>query len=590
MRYPTLPVQKTTRQMVDVFRGYDHNLRISEGSFYRMENMTSDHYPVLSPRKPRGLYGSPERPTGLICKDALCYVDGRYFVMGEHRVDMGLMDSEKSLVSMGAYVIILPDKKYINTLDLTDWGSIEAKVTTDTPVSFTLCREDGSEYVTNYTQANEPEEPEDLALWVDTSSVPHALRQWSESAGMWVTIGTTYIKITCAGIGVPFDQYDGVSISGLKDTALHDSSGQQILDPSELAALDGSAVVWDKGEDYIVVIGIPDVTRTISDPITVSRAMPTMDYVVEAHNRLFGCRYGLAENGQVINEIYVSKLGSFKNWNCFMGVSTDSYRASCGTDGPFTGAITLQGMPLFFKENHVHKVYGEYPANFRIQDTACRGVQKGCHKSLVIVNETVFYKSGSGVCAYDGSLPVEVSAALGEVRYSQAVAGAIGNKYYISMTDGSEAHHLFVYDVSKRMWHREDGLRVEAFCACDGELYAISGGKILALLGSGTPGEEKVKWMVETGPIGLETPDRKYISRLTLRLALELGTAIQVYIQYDQSGPWEQLYAMRSTNLRSFSVPVRPRRCDSFRLKISGQGMGKLYAISKTIEQGSEID
>ena len=27
---------------------------------------------------------------------------------------------------MGAYIIIMPDKKYVNTVDLTDYGNIEA--------------------------------------------------------------------------------------------------------------------------------------------------------------------------------------------------------------------------------------------------------------------------------------------------------------------------------------------------------------------------------------------------------------------------------------------------------------------------------
>ena len=33
MRYPQLKVQAATRKTVDVFRGYNHNLRIGEGEF-----------------------------------------------------------------------------------------------------------------------------------------------------------------------------------------------------------------------------------------------------------------------------------------------------------------------------------------------------------------------------------------------------------------------------------------------------------------------------------------------------------------------------------------------------------------------------
>ena len=114
MRYPKLTELPTTREMVDVFRGYNHNLRISNGEFFNMKNMTSDHYPVLSPRGKRGVYAKPASPQGLIAKEALCYVDGTDFVMGASRINMNLSteakDNPKQLVSMGAYVIILPDK------------------------------------------------------------------------------------------------------------------------------------------------------------------------------------------------------------------------------------------------------------------------------------------------------------------------------------------------------------------------------------------------------------------------------------------------------------------------------------------------
>ena len=83
MKYPTLHPNESTRQMVDAFKGYNHNLRIGDGEFFDMRNMTSDHYPVLSPRGTRGVYASPEQPGGLIAKDSLCYVDGTDFIVNK---------------------------------------------------------------------------------------------------------------------------------------------------------------------------------------------------------------------------------------------------------------------------------------------------------------------------------------------------------------------------------------------------------------------------------------------------------------------------------------------------------------------------
>ena len=316
-----------------------------------------------------------------------------------------------------------------------------------------------------------------------------------------------------------------------------------------------------------------------------------MDFIIESENRLWGCRYGVALNGEIVNELYASKLGDFKNWNCFMGISTDSYVASVGTDGQFTGAITHLGYPLFFKENCLHKVYGNYPANYQIQTTACRGVQKGCERSLAIVNEVLYYKARSGVCAYDGSLPAEISSVLGDMSYSKAVAGDLGNKYYISMLDTEGEYHLFVYDTLRGMWHREDDTEAVQFCNCRGDLYFIdhADNQIKTVKGTGVKETSPIKWSATTGIIGTDSPDKKYVSRMDVRMKLGVGDRVTFYVEYDSSGEWEHLFNMDGVKLWTFAVPIRPQRCDHLRLKIVGYGDAKIYSICKTIEQGSDV-
>ena len=594
MRYPTLYSKDSSRQMVDTFKGYNHNLRIGDGEFFDMKNMTSDYYPVLSPRGKRGVYASPNKANGLIAKDALCYVDGTKFVINQKEIDMGLNDEPKQLISMGAYVIIWPDKKYFNTQDHSDFGNIEAffpgvegqMVQAD----YEMCKIDGTVYTGATKSPTAPENPINTQLWIDTSSTPHVLKQYSETSKVWTQIATTYVKISAPNIAQNFKQYDAVKISGFPTESKQLADMNDITYPLWEAYHDpGDDERVEGTNDYIVIVGILDEAVTYESKLRLERTVPEMDFVIESGNRLYGCRYGTAANGEVVNEIYASKLGDFKNWNCFMQISTDSWVQGLGTDGQFTGAITHKGYPLFFKENCVHKVYGNYPANFQIQTTECRGVQKGCNRSLAIVNETLFYKSRSAICAYDGSLPSEVSYALGNEAYKDAVGGANGNKYYISMADALGTYHLFVFDTAKGMWHKEDSLKADWFCSCDSELYAISGGRIITLFGSGTPDADPVEWMAETGEIGLSSPDMKYISRLTVRMAMDINTEVWIYAQYDFSEEWECQCILRSTNLRSFSIPIRPKRCDHMKLRFEGIGAAKIYSITKTIEQGSEL-
>lgn len=616
MKLSKLQELPTSREMIDVFGGYNHNLRIGEGEFYDMKNLTSSDYPVLSTRPMRGLYASPDadsypnsnvikvaNPQGLIEKDGLCYVDGSNLVINGYPIDMGLSTEAdmcpKTLISMGAYIIIMPDKMYINTANYGDKGKMEATFTTHGYyVSFTLCRADGSSYSGATPSVTAPDNPKDGDLWIDTSEDTRSLKQYSEINSEWISIATTYVRIEFENETIPFNEGDGVTISGIQTEALKDFNGTMVV----------KAVGESKyGAGYIVVTGILDISSAYTtDIISVTRLMPEMDFVIESGNRLWGCHYGFDIQGNFVNEIYASKLGDFKNWNVFDSISTDSYVATVGTDGFFTGAITHLGYPIFFKDNCMHKVYGNYPANFQVQTINCRGVQKGCNKSLAIVNEVLYYKSRNAVCMYDGSLPAEISSSLGDEAYSDAAAGAIRNKYYISMKDGNGEYHLFVFDTKRGLWHREDNTHAIDFCTCRGELYYIEEQKRI-VPGTAIPAidryiktinpvhdfsypfETGINWMAELGIIGTDMPDKKYISRLDVRMLLTVGTRVHFYIEYDSCGKWEHLFTMTGTKLQSFAVPIRPRRCDHMRIRIEGDGEAKIFSICKTIEQGSDI-
>ncbi len=568
-------------ESTDIFGGYNHNSRINENEFYNMKNLSSDYYPVLSQRPRRGIYASPQAPQGMISKDALCCVDGAHFIINGYEVQ-GLSlstfesDNPKTLVSMGAYVLIFPDKKYINTKNLSEYGNIEASKTTSGTVTFNLCKADGTGYDNVVAQSAEPSDHS--VSWIDTSEATYVLKQWSTSQEAWISVLTTYVKISCTGIGSGFETGDGVNISGITIQSLQN--------------LNASSVITARSDNYIVVTGLLDcVSTTQQEAITIERRMPAFDFIMECENRLWACRYGEANDGSIVNEIYASKLGDFKNWNCFQGISTDSYAVSLGSDGQFTGAAAHKGYPIFFKENCMHKVYGNYPSNYQVQTTVCRGVQKGSDKSLATVNEILFYKSERAVVAYDGSLPTEISYSLGDTVYKNAVAGALGNKYYISMQDQTGTYTLFVYDSSMQIWHKEDNLQADSFCFCRGDLYFIDhkDKKIKTVLGTGSEKEKKIEWFAETGIIGMTMPNKKHLSRIDIRLLAEIGSRIRITVEYDSSGCWEHLATITSKSLNSFVIPVLPNRCDHFRIRIEGSGEIKIFSLCKIYRRRSEF-
>lgn len=586
--FPTLPASRVSQQVTDVFAGYNHNLKIGAGEFYDMKNLSSAHFPLLSNRAKRSTVARLEKPNGFIAKEELAYVDGTRLFYGTEELTgylsakgFAIEDSEKQLVSMGAYIVIFPDKLYINTQDYEDCGAIDAAFESTSNITYSICKADGTAYAEPTVGATAPESPENGSLWIDTSSPTHILRQYSAASAIWTEIATVYTKIRSEGIGASFAVYDGVSISGAS------AAGTEV--EAQISALNGTKIIYDRGEDYIVVIGLLDKTHTQEKgSLSIRRHMPDMDFVIEAQNRLWGCKYGTVD-GMSINEIYCCALGDFKNWNQFLGLSTDSYVASVGTDGAWTGAVTFLGYPIFFKENVLHKVYISSTGAHRITDTACRGVQAGSAKSLVVVNETLYYKGITDVCAYDGSLPMSVSAALGKEKYYEATAGSVGDKYYISMKDDEGRYRIFVLDTAHGVWHVEDEVHARFWAKRSGELYFISDNALLNVSGNIGEPEGDIEWSATTGLMGYETTEHKYVGRFNVRMNLPLNSTADAFIEYDSSGTWHFVGHAEGKGTGSFLFPVRPRRCDHFRIRLQGKGDIRVYSFAKMLERGSDL-
>jgi hypothetical protein len=287
-----------------------------------------------------------------------------------------------------------------------------------------------------------------------------------------------------------------------------------------------------------------------------------------------------------------------------MGISTDSYAASVGTDGNFTGAVSFRGYVLFFKENCVHKVYGQNPP-YTITTSYIRGVQKGSHRSLVCLNEALYYKSRSGICSYEGGVPMCVSTHLGDEYYTDAVGGICGNKYYVCMSDKLGKRHLFVFDEEKSLWHREDNVDIKEFSYNNGNLYFImkSGdtNKLGIIDGENCYGsftgelrgpslEADFEWCAQSGIWGLSLPENKYYSNITIRAVGNKGAKLRIYFEFDSSNIWLKQAERTIDKTGSFTLPFITPRCDHMRIKIMGKGDVKIYSISRKVELGSELN
>jgi len=587
MNYPYLKSIPRAKESVTTFAGLNHNVFCQEGQFYDMKNMSTKDFPFISTRPLRGKSVKLNNPLGLMDKEDLVWVDVvtenntetvKLFINGVAKTTPTLANSEKSLYKMGSYIIIFPDKVWYNTKDNTSGSMDASKEYTSTSITMTQVNAKG-ENITIDGQAV------DGHYKLNTTDGKTTLMVYSATTKMWVNVATTYFKFSATDMGANFEKGDGVKIT-VDMTGITWDRGQYIFvnDEGNGKRSNNFAIV-DKGTDYIIVVGLLDqASKTLTFPsFKVERKAPDMSHICECQNRLWGC----SADG---HEVYASKLGDCKNWNCFAGISTDSWAATVGSDGVFTGAFAYMGYPIFFKEDSLLKISISSYGAHSYREIECRGVQEGSEKSLTLLNELLYYKGTDGVCVYDGNFPQNISDSLGAERYTDAIGVGINDRYYVSMKDSNNTKSLFVYDAFTNLWSKEDGLYPKFIVKHDNDIYYIDQDDYLYTI-YGTVGtkEEKIPWLVETGNIGYNLPDRKYLARMNIRMNLFMGSHASFYVNYDSSDKWEFVFDMSGRGTASFAVPIRPHRCDHFRLRIVGSGEAKLLSITKEYEEGSDF-
>ncbi len=316
--------------------------------------------------------------------------------------------------------------------------------------------------------------------------------------------------------------------------------------------------------------------------VSVRRTVPDLEWICESGNRLWGVE------GQTI---YASALGDPTNFHVFDGLSTDSFAAAVGTGGAFTGCAAYGGAALFWKEDCVHKVLGNFPAQYEIYTYQIPGVQAGSGKSLAVINEMLYYKGRDGVYAYDGGTPALVSGCFGRRRFYDAAAGNGGGRYVVSMRDEAGEWGLYVYapdGPARGRWIREDGTRALDFAALDGAFYYLDAETgALVLTGQKGDGGGRIPWSATLCPFYEGTLGRKGYVRLYLRAELEEGAWVRVACSED-GGPFRPVWASHDSRAGTAVIPLLPGRCDRFQIRISGRGGCLLRSLEREFSVGSE--
>lgn len=623
MLYPSLKKLRQSTVSNKGFFGVDFREKIQEGYFSDMENLSGEKFPIMSVKRPGAVWtgvtqdedGMELQCDGSLCFDSkgitavktngdkLCYCTGsRVFVNGKRVLGALLQENVevRTIVPFGKNCFIVPDGEYI-----TDYpgGGYQAEHTctyfSSRTAGFYFCDENGGELEGEYDY-NAPQNPVEGDMYIEALPSGMMLYEYN-SSGEWKSRCQLYIKISAEGIGTMFSVNDRLYVP---DTYFE--NGECVI----RAVRDMNTIIVS-GKLFGEISNFAN--------FTAQKKIPAMDFAVEHNNRIWGCRYGKSNNGSFVNEIYACAQGDPGSWECFEGTSMDSYRVSLGCPGEFTGAAVLGSDVLFFKEEYIIRISGDTPSDFSVTVFCARGVQRGCHNSIVNMNEQLFYKSRYGVMMYDGTFPVEISEALGDKTYSDAVAQGIDNKYYIAMTDSLGERSMFVYHTHTGLWYREDDrkntrfiVRIRNclyFICCDADdvsegrkyySFRLSDeAKISQAVSLLSPEEtsaflympeKRVHWFAETGRTGDDAlPVRQILRRIHITLKLGRDSVFSIYILPDNETQWKRLCYIDTPVDKVFTIPVNTPACHSYRLRFEGEGSCRIMSVVRQSEITTEV-
>lgn len=313
--------------------------------------------------------------------------------------------------------------------------------------------------------------------------------------------------------------------------------------------------------------------------ITIERKIPDMDFICESENRLWGC----SSSAQTI---YASALGDPTNFYTYEGVSTDAYAVAVGTEGDFTGCCKLSSSVLFWKETVLHKMLGSYPAEYSMYTYNMEGLRAGCHKSLQVINETLYYVGLHGVYAYSGGTPSLISANFGEHIFTDAIAGNDGDTYFLSVLEGSKSF-FFLYETMRNLWVLEDTIRIKDFARISEELYFLDSSGAVWLHDGGEE-DPDVDWLAQFTPFYETIQGRKTYSKMLIRTQLPKGSYLIAQVRTDNK-PWQEVGRIYGADEDVSTMRIGLNRCDKFEIRLSGHGPFAILSILREFSLGSDV-
>lgn len=555
-RLPDLPysLSRSRRRSAQIsFGKLNRTPTAGDGDIWDECNITTDHYPALSLRRAR-YYKSMGIQHGTVGSDtrALFWNNGPYFYYDGVLVDGMLLplpgEVERSYVTLGNRIIIMPDKYFYDSSDGT-YGSLEAVYNPPSAVSVRLSESSNGDQLLVIMEKG------DDGLWHDAAAPTYPFEGFSADDTVYISFET-----------LDLSAYNGYyTLTGASHYALG-----------------------------FVALTFPEEIFSKYDHIPISRIerlVPDMDYMCSVNNHLFGCRG---------SEIYISAKGDPFNWTPSADTALGATVCPTGSHEAFTACAVYNSRPVFFTETRAFTVYGDEPLTFSTVETRVFGVKEGAWKTVVAFDGYLLYLSRYGVVRYTSSGTEIISDELG-VRMITGAAGGDGLHYFLSVNTGAE-YVNYVFNVRTGLWSKEDCTEFYSFARLShglygaAELYAANGssiGQAIYYVSGDAPGapadgfvvDSPTSCAIELAPFREDHSaavfgQKKWAQALIVRV--QAGMAVmRVKLIFDAGD--ETLAHVESFGAEGESqikIPLPNNRCDRYRVRLEADvGISSVFRL-----------
>lgn len=614
-KLPKMPYRDQITKAAQIqFGGLHHSVQCGEGQVYDMDNMCCDDYPYIKTAGGREVVAQIGKAADQVYVHGgdMIYTVGHelwYKSMAVGRADADwklvpqLTHNIHQFISFGDRVVMMPDKVMLN---LTYPIRGVAATVDDLPASET----EGVAWAVEYRPGTallyynlwvwldgrwQSAGRFDQQLEAEVSNLPATTEgigfgsgelfgEFAYGSQLFLPLGYEYVTQQ-----IGFKVGDAVTIKGCSVPENNKTAViREIADVSPFVALRFTPYTFSKGyrepEDEEDGVWWQDLTAS------VGRYVPDLDVMFEQGNRMWGAKG---------KDIYASALGDPSNWFTFDGTAADSWYLRAQAKGDVRGGFDMGSYPAFLTGESMLIVYGTMPSAYQLYERSVPGLRTNGQASIVSAGDYHFWHSPEGMVMYSGDGFRVLSDVFGDWPYMQVLSGvSAGQRAFLAAQLDEDVPELLIFSAQTGQWSKETMTEAMRKVIYDsGEVYGVetvnrASEKSTTLYRLSPYGDGEI-WAsrLEFGDMIDGSPNVKAVNRLQLRIGMEANAEVTIKIRYDDEVT--EIIKTISTGAKrkaNVIIPVRPRRCDHYRLIFEGTGQWMLWSMAKEYYVGSDMN